>query len=180
MGKVIHRGTQQRRYIYQVLERANRPLSPQEILAEAKKAVPNLGIATVYRTVKYFTENGLFEAVELPGEGLRYELSGKHHHHHFHCKRCGKVYEIEGCSGESDISKVPPGFTVEEHLVILYGLCANCQHSSGEELPRQWNRSRGSNPKTSAGEAIEISNTKKILLDSVPHDSFASFPCTGK
>ena len=118
------RGTQQRRHIYNVVKLADRPLSPQEILEEAQKELPSLGIATVYRSVKYLTESGIFTMVELPGEGLRYEIAGKHHHHHFHCQSCSKVYEIDDI--DTDFNNIPDGFKVKEHVVILYGQCAQC------------------------------------------------------
>ncbi|MGM9999011.1 MAG: Fur family transcriptional regulator [Candidatus Bruticola sp.] len=129
MNKVVRRGTKQRKVICQVVQDADRPLSPQEILQVAQKHLPNLGIATVYRSVKYLTEEGVFKTVELPGEGMRYEISGKHHHHHFHCKACGKVYEIDCCIG-ADTHNIPSGFSVDEHVVFLYGICADCSYGS--------------------------------------------------
>ncbi len=123
--ETVRRDTQQRKIICQVVSQADRPLSPQEILAAAQVYLPRLGIATVYRSVKYLTQEGTFQMVELPGEGLRYELSGKHHHDHFRCRNCGKVYEVDCCIQAHDYS-LPPGFSVEEHIVVLYGLCAAC------------------------------------------------------
>ena len=93
----VRRDTRQRRAVRRVLEAADRPLSPQEILEAAQIELPQLGIATVYRSVKTLVEDGILEPVELPGEGQRYEIAGKHHHHHFHCNGCGKVFEVEGC-----------------------------------------------------------------------------------
>ena len=46
------RNTLQLTAIQGALEAAGRPLSPEEVLKDAKKKVPSLGIATVYRTLK--------------------------------------------------------------------------------------------------------------------------------
>ena len=132
MDKNTRRDTKQRKYICQVVEEAGRPLSPQEILKEAQVFLPSLGIATVYRSVKYLTEEGVFQTVDLPGEGARYELAGKHHHHHFHCQKCGKLYEIDCCI-DADMHNLPPGFSVKEHVVILYGCCNKCQTAEKAE-----------------------------------------------
>lgn len=121
----MQRKTQQRQAIQRALETAARPLSPQEILEAAGSAAPGLGIATVYRTIRGFLDEGRLHAVELPGAPARYELAGKHHHHHFHCRHCDGVFEIEHCPGNfSDLA--PAGFHAERHELILYGLCRGC------------------------------------------------------
>jgi Fur family ferric uptake transcriptional regulator len=52
-------------------------------------------------------------------------VADKEHHHHFHCRRCDKVFEIEDCPG-SLRHLAPAGFQAERHEIILYGLCAGC------------------------------------------------------
>lgn len=125
MTPTVQRQTQQRAAIRGSIEEAGRPLSPQEILEAAQRAVPGLGIATVYRNVKSLLEEGWLKEVELPGAPSRYEVAGKHHHHHFHCRTCDRVYEIDDCPGTlRDL--VPRGFRLESHDITLYGLCRAC------------------------------------------------------
>ncbi len=108
-----------------MFEKIEHPLSPQELLEAAQPYAPNLGIATVYRTIKRFVEDGWLIAVEIPGEPPRYELAGKHHHHHFYCRTCSRVYEVPGCP--SDFSEIAPtGFELDGHELVLYGTCASC------------------------------------------------------
>jgi len=128
----MRRETRQRKILRQVLQEADRPLSPQEILDSAQDRLPELGLATVYRNVKALLEDGVLQAVELPGQGLRYELAGKHHHHHFHCRECGKVFEVWGCPGNL-CPLAPPEFQVESHMIVLYGRCAGCGRRPGQE-----------------------------------------------
>ena len=122
----MQRRTRQREAIRTALAEADRPLSPQEILAHAARRVPGLGIATVYRTVKALLRDGWLRTVELPGAPDRFEVADKGHHHHFHCRRCDRVYEVEDCPGSLK-SFAPRGFKVEAHEIILYGLCAPCR-----------------------------------------------------
>jgi Fur family ferric uptake transcriptional regulator len=119
------RDTQQRRAIRAAIDDANRPLSPREVLESARRGSPGLGIATVYRTLKTWVEEGGLTQVDLPGEPPRYEATGKQHHHHFHCRSCDRVYELQGCP-EGLRSLTPPGFSLESHEVVLYGRCAEC------------------------------------------------------
>jgi Fur family ferric uptake transcriptional regulator len=121
----MERRTRQREAIWQVIERAARPLGPQEILDLAKEEVPRLGIATVYRNIKALIGEGRLRVVELPGRSDRYEVAGKEHHHHFHCRRCDGVFEVETCPGDFE-TLTPTGFRLEEHEVTLYGLCVSC------------------------------------------------------
>lgn len=95
----------------------------------AQEKVEGLGIATVYRTIRTLMDESWLVPVELPGEASRYEVSGKEHHHHFHCRTCGKVFEIFGCLG-GYTNLVPEGFHLDSHEVILYGLCRDCRKAS--------------------------------------------------
>jgi Fur family ferric uptake transcriptional regulator len=108
-----------------VFERVDRPLGPRECLALAREDVAGLGIATVYRNVRRLVEEGWLRIVELPGTPDRYERAGKRHHHHFHCRSCDTVFEVEACPGDFK-SLSPRGFRVEAHELILYGRCARC------------------------------------------------------
>ena len=87
--------------------------------------VPRLGLATVYRNIRRLTDEGQLHVVKLPGEPDRYEVAGKHHHHHFHCRICDGVFEVETCAGDFS-AMTPAGFRLESHEVILYGVCPGC------------------------------------------------------
>lgn len=121
----MNRKTRQREAIRNVFAKARRPLGPQEILSMAQDDVPGLGIATVYRTVKGLVEEGWLAPIDIPGQPTCYEAADLEHHHHFHCRGCGKVYDVDGCPGNV-LSIGPPGFKVEDHEVILYGRCKAC------------------------------------------------------
>jgi len=125
MSKRTPRDTAQRRAIRQAIEESGRPLTAAEILHAAKAAVPGLGIATVYRTVRSLRTEGTVRQVDLPGDVPRYEVAAKRHHHHFHCRDCGRVFEVDSCPGNlADLA--PRGFVAEHHEVILYGRCPEC------------------------------------------------------
>jgi len=125
MSSII-RNTRQRDAIRQAFEDAGRPISPEHVLASARLSVQGLGIATVYRNIKTLVEEGWLVPVELPGSPTRYELAGKGHHHHFHCRRCGQVFELHGCV-EGLLAMLPRGFEITGHDVVLYGFCQPCR-----------------------------------------------------
>ena len=87
--------------------------------------MPQLGLATVYRSIRALVDEDWLVEVELPGEPSRYEVAHKEHHHHFHCRVCDRVFDLDGCPG-SLRELAPRGFRVESHEIILYGQCPEC------------------------------------------------------
>jgi Fur family transcriptional regulator, ferric uptake regulator len=131
--RVGARQTDQRRAISAAMRATGRPLRPEEVLAEAQDSVPGLGIATVYRALKALVEAGELRVVELPGDVTRrYELADLRHHHHFHCERCDRVFDIDLCPG--DLSRhAPAGFVVTSHELLLHGSCERCNAPMRDE-----------------------------------------------
>ncbi len=121
----MSRHTEQRNALRQAFVEANRPLSAPEVLRASRRFVKALGVATVYRNLKRLVAEKWLTVVNLPGEPSRYEVAGKDHHHHFHCKVCDRVFEVPECS--SDLSEMTPaGFVLDDHDVVLYGRCREC------------------------------------------------------
>jgi Fur family transcriptional regulator, ferric uptake regulator len=121
----MKRETQQKNSIWKALSGAGRPLTVREVLDIARKETATLGIATVYRNIKYFQEEGFIAEVELPGQTPRWEIKPVSHHHHFLCRNCDKIFEIKDCP--EDLNRLlPAGYTLEEHEIFLKGICKNC------------------------------------------------------
>ncbi len=126
----MEKNTRQRTAIREALALAARPLLPQEVLAAAQVQVPGLGIATVYRNLKALVDEGALRSVNLPGDSPRFEPAELHHHHHFQCQQCLKVFDVHGCPGDL-AALAPPGFTVADHDLVLYGRCNECPAPTG-------------------------------------------------
>jgi len=126
VGAVISRHTKQKEAIRDAIVAADRPLSPEEILAAAQKQIKSLSLATVYRNVAVLVRDGWLVSIEFPGMSPRYEVAGKKHHHHFHCNKCDKIFELEGCAVDLKM-RLPKGFRATEHEFFLAGRCASCR-----------------------------------------------------
>ena len=125
---VLQRNTRQKAAIRDVFAGMDRPLGPQEVLEHAGSQIRGLGIATVYRNIKALVEEGWLTPVDLPGEPSRYEISGKGHHHHFHCQNCKRVFDLPGCPVQVK-PQLPAGFVATSHELILYGECDVCANA---------------------------------------------------
>ena len=125
----MERATRQNTAIREAIAAAGRPLSPTEVLDEARRHVAALGLATVYRNLKSLVDAGAIQVVTLPGEVPRYELAQHGHHHHFRCDVCQRVFDVHQCPGDL-ASLAPPGFHVSRHEITLYGLCSDCRSAA--------------------------------------------------
>jgi Fur family transcriptional regulator, ferric uptake regulator len=124
--------TRQKNAILRTLGSADRPLSPREILRLSIKGAPGLGIATVYRMLRRLLGGGELTCVQIPGCPPRYELCGRSHHHYFRCRSCRSIFNVEGCTGNFQ-ALTPRGFRLEDHELVLYGLCGRCSGSGGDK-----------------------------------------------
>ena len=103
----------------------DRPLGVEEVLAYGRELVETLNQATVYRNLKILTDDGWLQRVSHPSLGTLYERTGKGHHHHFHCRKCNRAFELPGCALNQD-EAAPEGFVLEDHEIFLFGVCPSC------------------------------------------------------
>lgn len=125
--------TPQRRAILNSIIKSEeqRHLTAEEIYDLVKKNCPEIGLATVYRTVQLFEEMGVLVRLDLDDGCSRYELvdeNEEHQHHHLICNKCGKVIEVEGDLLEELENNIESTykFRVLDHTVKFYGICENC------------------------------------------------------
>lgn len=128
--------TGQRVAILQALsDRPGKHLTAEEIYDCVKEMFPDIGLATVYRTIQVLSELNLIDKLNLNDGYIRYEIgsmeatSSSHHHHHLICLECGQVYTFQDDLLETLESKIEEtmGFTVVNHEVKLYGTCKKCK-----------------------------------------------------
>jgi Fur family ferric uptake transcriptional regulator len=121
------RQTKQRERILAALQTAEGPLSVERIHERARRTLPELGIATVYRTLKLLLAQGQIVAVAFPGEEPHYEPAGRGHHHHFRCRGCARWFELPTCLvPHLEQLTLREGYVIEAHELTLYGRCPRC------------------------------------------------------
>ena len=102
--------TPQRRSILDIIiEKEGMHLTVEEIYDEVKKVCPEIGLATVYRTVLLFEELNVIYKLDLNDGCSRYELvhsEEEHRHHHLVCNECKAVFDILSISCVHLINKI--------------------------------------------------------------------------
>ena len=109
-------------------------LTAEEIYDRVKTDYPEIGLATVYRTIQLLLELHLIDRINLDDGFVRYEIGNlgtgmsRHHHHHLICLKCGKVESFQDDLLEKLEQRITAttGFKVADHEVKFYGYCKEC------------------------------------------------------
>ncbi|HLC18364.1 MAG TPA: transcriptional repressor [Thermodesulfobacteriota bacterium] len=123
------KSTSQRDFIAETFFKSNTHISLDELLKKVKRKTPNIGYATVYRTMKLLTEGGLAISRQFGDGQTRYEnLPEDGHHDHLICIKCSRITEFQNQRIEQLQSETAKkhGFTVINHKLELYGYCSEC------------------------------------------------------
>jgi len=115
-------------------EETDSHLTAEEIYDLVRVSNPDIGLATVYRTIQLLLELKIIDRIYLDDGFVRYELGhvyedeDSHHHHHLICVKCGRVMSFQGDLLEEFEKKMESktGFQIQDHDVKLYGYCADC------------------------------------------------------
>ena len=81
--------THQRKIIFEAVVAAPGHYSPEQIYAVVKRRVPSVSLATIYKNLRVFVENGLLREVTPHAPALRVD-GNLQSHHHLVCTRCNE------------------------------------------------------------------------------------------
>lgn len=131
--------TAQREAIVDTFLRTSGHVALENVLAQARKKSPRVGLATVYRTVKLLEDAGVAAARHFGGRTLYEVAVGRHHHDHLICEQCGHIVEFESDEIEKlqNAAARRQGFNVLRHRHELFGLCEKAQGVAGGYCPAE-------------------------------------------
>ncbi|MCP3870652.1 MAG: ferric iron uptake transcriptional regulator [Gammaproteobacteria bacterium] len=119
--------------ILEMLEKnSGQHASAEDIYRMLHEDHQDIGVATIYRVLTQCEQAGLVRRLQFEGNRAFFELACSHHHDHIVCSRCGHVQEFHDQIIERRQKDVADsaGFDIEDHTMVLYGLCANCRDQS--------------------------------------------------
>ena len=125
--------TPQRQKILQTfVDHQEEHLSAEDVYSLLQVDSPDIGLATVYRSLEMLEELGFLHRIEFGDGKSRYELAtgdSPHAHHHLICLACGTVLEFG-----DDLMETLEGFVsrtadfeITDHQVKFYGYCSDCR-----------------------------------------------------
>lgn len=135
------KSTQQRDAIVDQFLKSSGHISIDDLLARVKRKNPNVGYATVYRTMKLLTECGIAAARQFGDGQTRFEVMiDEHHHDHLICLQCGLILEFENHTIEQlqdEMASQLGGFKLVRHKLELYGLCPKASGVKNGSCPNE-------------------------------------------
>ncbi len=113
-----------------VLERSGRRhLSAEDVYKELLTSGDDIGLATVYRVLTQFEGAGLVCRRHFETGQSVFELNSGDHHDHLVCIKCNRVVEFVDALIEERQQAIAAqhGFRIEDHSLVIYGLCPACK-----------------------------------------------------
>ena len=132
--------TNQRLNILKVFLNTEKHVSCDELYQAVRRSFPEIGYATVYRTLKLIQDAGLAREVDFGDRVSRLEHDyGHKHHDHLICLACGKFFEVFDSAIEElqeNLAK-KHNFTPLRHKMDIFGYCRKCQVKSPPAILRR-------------------------------------------
>ncbi len=118
--------TYQRLCVLEFLEQAAEHPTAEMIYENVVRKIPTMSRTTVYNTLNLFQESGIIHAVTITGTEARYGVA-EHAHHHFLCRQCGKIYDIDvTCPFADGHQHEVEGHAIQEIHGYFKGICRDC------------------------------------------------------
>jgi Fur family ferric uptake transcriptional regulator len=124
--------TRQRENIIDALLSTHQPQTAESLLAKLKKSKDSgaCDLVTVYRTLHQFEKINLVQKSFFTDNSAQYcinDLEHEEHHHHFQCKKCHRITEIDLCGIDTQTKLLEKkGFRDISHRLEFFGLCPQC------------------------------------------------------
>lgn len=129
------RNTWQREAVREALAGTDGFISAQGLHSTLERTGSPIGLATVYRALNDLAGSGDADSLQSPdGENL-FRACRTGHHHHLICRNCGLTVEIAADEVETWASATAAahGFTEAQHVVDIFGLCAECTQRAADD-----------------------------------------------
>lgn len=124
------RNTVQRTLVMEAAKALHHPTA-DEIYHKIAAAHPTVSRGTVYRNLSLLVGQGALRKVAVPDAADRFDITLQDHYH-IQCRVCGRVADADLPYQTGLLSRVgnSGGYRVEDHDIILRGVCPDCQRQT--------------------------------------------------
>ena len=129
-GSVMLKKTKTRELVRSLLEKSSKPISAYEIFEELKSQ--EVTLSSIYRTLETFYNNNIVIKELSSDKVCKYSINKKEHQHFLECRECHTSTPLDFCPYHNVNKKIKSetDFTVDEHNLIIFGLCKDCTHKN--------------------------------------------------
>ena len=114
-----------------LVENPGEHFSAESLMEKVKDVNPDIGLATIYRTLELFCKLGIAHQLDFNSSYKFYELNvEEEHHHHLICRGCGKIIEFNDRVLEEFETRLEEeySFNIFDHRIKFFGLCRDCDN----------------------------------------------------
>lgn len=125
-----YRVTPQRTVILETIAHKTRHLCAQDIYSDARRKLPGLNLATVYRALESLHEAGMIDLFNDGSNPALFALRDpRNPHGHLVCQKCQAVFDVDPGVIARIVQNVAAetDFSVNPNHLTLFGLCAACR-----------------------------------------------------
>ncbi|MBU1043988.1 MAG: transcriptional repressor [Candidatus Omnitrophica bacterium] len=121
--------TPQRLGVYEILLDKNKHLTAEAIYRKIRVSFPTISLATVYSILELYYKKHLLNEIRIDFDKSCFDIRTDTHHH-FLCKQCAEIYDIDlhPCSALNN--KEVDGHLIHELQGYFYGICSKCKDKS--------------------------------------------------
>jgi Fur family ferric uptake transcriptional regulator/Fur family peroxide stress response transcriptional regulator len=123
---VIKRHTAQKELVKSIALSACDHPTAETVFANAKKSIPNISLATVYRILNELVCEGALREVYVPGAPSRFDKT-TYVHAHFVCKKCGLLEDMEVPLASLIENAEMCGNLIDGAEIMFKGICQRCR-----------------------------------------------------
>ena len=117
--------TRQQRLVFELATASSAHPTAEIIFREAKKVMPDIGLATVYRNLNQLAEEGKIRRIRVNGDFDHFDKTLAPHEHAL-CPVCGKMRDVnvEGIRRQIALGLSSDDFTYD---LTIYECCPACR-----------------------------------------------------
>jgi len=121
------RNTIQKQLIFDAVKQLDIHATAEQVYEHIATKNPAISKATVYRNLSQMAETGILLGIDSFSDARHYDHN-THNHHHFMCRRCRAVFDVEGVFPDilQHIEQTQE-FQVDNYSISFSGICKNCK-----------------------------------------------------
>ncbi len=98
------------------------------VLGDVAGVLPGVSHQAIYDCLAHLAEAGLLRRFIVDGGPMLYETRIRDNHHHFVCRSCNTVVDVDCAIGAAPCldATLADGFVIDEAEVTYRGFCADC------------------------------------------------------
>lgn len=114
--------------IFEAVSHARTHPTAEEVLLLARKKLPAISLATVYRNLHLLAEEGKIREVQFQGDAQRYDGMTEAHEH-FYCMACRRAQDLPARMPKTIVKAVERATLgeISDYSLNYYGLCGECR-----------------------------------------------------